>query len=165
MDKLGEHTKDLPPLPVGCSVLIQNQLGNHPKRWEKRGTVVEALPHRQYKVRVDGSRRLTLRNRQFLKQYQPLVVEDRPKPVISKPQKEKPYVAPDASLLRAQSQLNLGETTPLPHQPQEIPYLVPAENEISISPHTPVSQNMLAPRTPHTVSCAQSPPLPDPNWI
>ena len=35
MDKLGEHSKQLPPLPLGCSVLIQNQLGNHPKRWGK----------------------------------------------------------------------------------------------------------------------------------
>ena len=35
MDKLTEHVKDLPPLQCGDSVLIQNQLGNHPKRWEK----------------------------------------------------------------------------------------------------------------------------------
>ena len=32
------------------------------------GTVVDCLPHRQYKVLVDGSRRKTLRNRRFLRQ-------------------------------------------------------------------------------------------------
>ena len=103
MDKLKEHSKQLPPLPLGCSVLIQNQLGNNPKRWEKRGTVVEVLPHRQYKIRVDGSRRLTLRNRQFLRQYKPLVVEDKPRPIVSKPQKEQKQLNVETEILRSQS--------------------------------------------------------------
>ena len=60
MKKLSEHTKELPDLSVGDHVMIQNQLGNNPKRWEKRGVVVEVLPYRQYRVRVDGSRRITL---------------------------------------------------------------------------------------------------------
>ena len=71
-------TKDLPPIPLGKHVLIQNQLGNQPKRWEKRGVVVEALPHQQYKICVDGSRRITLRNRRFLKPFTPLFQETSP---------------------------------------------------------------------------------------
>ena len=53
--------------------MIQNQLGNNPKRWDKRGVVVQADPKtRQYKVMTFGSRRLTLRNRRFLRQYTPI---------------------------------------------------------------------------------------------
>ena len=86
MDKLTEHTKELPDLSVGDHVLIQNQLGNNPRRWEKRGIIIEVLPYRQYKVRVDGSRRITLRNRKFLRQYRPLQVRDGPpKPVAGRP--------------------------------------------------------------------------------
>ena len=72
-DRLNEHTKDLPPLNLGDQVIIQNQLGNNPKRWDRRGIVVQVLPNRQYYVRVDGSRRLTLRNRKFLRKITPVV--------------------------------------------------------------------------------------------
>ena len=58
-EKLSEHARDLPPLSLGDAVLVQNQLGNNPRRWEKRGVVVEVLPHRQYKVMMDGSRRIS----------------------------------------------------------------------------------------------------------
>jgi hypothetical protein len=41
----------LPPLEIGDHVMLQNQLGNKPKRWDKRGVVVQADPKtRQYKV-------------------------------------------------------------------------------------------------------------------
>ena len=33
-DRLHEHTKDLPHLSTGDHVIIQNQLGNNPKRWD-----------------------------------------------------------------------------------------------------------------------------------
>ena len=75
-DTLSEHTRDLPPLSKGDNVLVQNQLGNSPKRWERRGRVVDVLPHRQYQVLLDGSRRLTLRNRQFLRKFTPLDTSD-----------------------------------------------------------------------------------------
>ena len=65
-EKLSERTKDLPELKIGDLVIVQNQLGNNPRRWDKRGVIVQALPNRQYYVRVDGSRRLTSRNRKSL---------------------------------------------------------------------------------------------------
>ena len=72
-DKLEQGTKELPPLEIGDHVMIQNQLGNKPKRWDKRGVVVQADPAtRQYKVMSFGSRRLTLRNRKFLRKYSPV---------------------------------------------------------------------------------------------
>ena len=72
-DRLKQGTKELPPLQIGDHVMIQNQLGNKPKRWDKRGVVVQADPKtRQYKVMTFGSRRLTLRNRRFLRKYTPI---------------------------------------------------------------------------------------------
>ena len=72
-DKLKQGTKELPPHQIGDYVMLQNQLGNKPKRWDKRGVVVQADPKtRQYKVMAFGSRRLTLRNRKFLRKYTPV---------------------------------------------------------------------------------------------
>ena len=48
----------------------QNQYGNHPGKWDRSGIVVEALPFNQYHVIIDGSRRLTRRNRKFLRRYE-----------------------------------------------------------------------------------------------
>ena len=64
--------KVLAPLNVGDAVQIQNQSGNHPNKWYNTGIVSECLPHRQYHVIVDGSRRVTLRNRRFLKKILPV---------------------------------------------------------------------------------------------
>ncbi|CAE1306768.1 unnamed protein product [Acanthosepion pharaonis] len=52
-ERLSEHTKWLPPLVVGDHVRIQNQFN-------------------QYVISVDGSRRVTLRNRKFLRKYVPV---------------------------------------------------------------------------------------------
>ena len=49
--------------------MIQNQNGRFPKKWDKSGIVVEVRSNDQYTVKVDGSGRLTLRNRQFLRKY------------------------------------------------------------------------------------------------
>ena len=64
------RTRPLAPLKVGDSVFIQNQEGNYPRRWDKRGQVVEVKGYDQYIVRVDGSRRLTRRNRKFLRKFE-----------------------------------------------------------------------------------------------
>ena len=64
----GNYRRELKPLSCGDTVCVQNQHRNHPLRWNATGTVVDCLPHRQYKVLIDGSRRITLRNRRFLRQ-------------------------------------------------------------------------------------------------
>ncbi len=66
------ESKQLPELKIGDSVQIQNQNGNRPKKWSSTGIVAEELPHRQYRVVVDGSRRITLRNRRFLRKIMPV---------------------------------------------------------------------------------------------
>ena len=63
-----------PSLPALCtqdSVAIQDQSGNTPRRWSKTGKVVEILGHDSYLIKVDGSNRLTKRNRQFLRRLSP----------------------------------------------------------------------------------------------
>ena len=61
-------THSLPPLKVGDPVLIHDPALNHgPKRWTRTGHIVEVLPFHQYRVRMNGSGRTSLRNRKFLK--------------------------------------------------------------------------------------------------
>ncbi|CAB4039373.1 translation initiation factor IF-2-like [Paramuricea clavata] len=71
-ERWSEHTKRLPPLKVGDHVHIQNQTGPHPTKWDKTGVIVEVRQFDQYIVRVDGSGRVTMRNRKFLRQYVPV---------------------------------------------------------------------------------------------
>ena len=59
--------RNLTSLEVGDIVQIQDQRGNTPRRWNKSGRIVEKLEFDQYLVKVDGSGRLTRRNRRFLK--------------------------------------------------------------------------------------------------
>ena len=72
-ERLSEHTRTLPPLIVGDTVRIQNQTGPHPTKWDKTGLVIEVRQFDQYVVRVDGSGRVTLRNRKFLRKYIPVI--------------------------------------------------------------------------------------------
>ena len=70
-EALTEHTKLFPPLSLGSKVLIQNQTGNNPRRWDKTGVIVESRGHDQYLVKVNGSGRTTLRNRKYLRSFTP----------------------------------------------------------------------------------------------
>ena len=70
-ESLKEHSKSLRPLVIGERVFLQNQQGTHPTKWDRSGVVMEAPGKDQYRVKVDGSGRLTLRNRRFLRAYTP----------------------------------------------------------------------------------------------
>ena len=70
-EKLARNTKRLQSLPIGTQVAIQNQSGRYHTKWDKTGVVVEVKPHEQIVVKVDGSRRLTLRNRRFVRELDP----------------------------------------------------------------------------------------------
>ena len=70
-EKLNRNSRFLPSLNIGDRCLVQNQTGNHPTKWDKSGLIVEVLPFDQYMVIVDGSRRLTRRNRKYLRKYTP----------------------------------------------------------------------------------------------
>ena len=62
-----KKAKILSPLSVGDRVSIQNQSGNKPKKWSNTGHVVQVLPNRKYLIMIGGSKRLTTRNRKFLR--------------------------------------------------------------------------------------------------
>ena len=66
-ERWSEHAKKLPPLVVGHSVRIQNQAGAHPNKRDKTGNVIEVRQFDQYVICVDGSGRVTIRNRKFLR--------------------------------------------------------------------------------------------------
>ena len=68
--------RELEPLRIGDSVQVQNQTGNYPNKWFNTGIVTGVLPHRQYQVVIDGSRRTSLRNRRFLKKILPISRKD-----------------------------------------------------------------------------------------
>ena len=89
-ERLSEHTVRLPPLKVGDTVFIQNQSGNYPRRWDKSGVCVEVRQHDQYVIKVDGSGRLTLRNRKFLRKFSPYSQGTRSPPVTRLPNVQYP---------------------------------------------------------------------------
>ena len=83
-ERLKEHTRALPPLQIQDRVRIQNQTGPHPNKWDKTGTIIEVRPYDQYVVRVDGSGRVTLRNRKFLRRYTPVIPRSIPHDFLDK---------------------------------------------------------------------------------
>ena len=87
-ERLTEHTRSLPPLKIGDHVRIQNQTGIHPTKWDRSGIVVEVRQYNQYLIRVDGSGRVTLRNRKFLRKYVPVVTRD---PLMMRPGSVMPH--------------------------------------------------------------------------
>ena len=65
--KWSEHTRHQKPLKVGDKVSVQNLLGNKPLRWDRTGLVVEVRQFDQYGVKIDGTGRITFRNRKHLR--------------------------------------------------------------------------------------------------
>ena len=70
-EEMTKGSRPLRPLRVGEHVFLQNQHGSHPNKWDRSGVVMEALGHEQYCVKVDGTGRITNRNRRFLRAFQP----------------------------------------------------------------------------------------------
>ena len=70
-EMLSNKCRKLPDLQLYDVVAIQDQTGSTPRRWSKTGTVMEVLGHDAYLIKVDGSSRLTKRNRQFLRRITP----------------------------------------------------------------------------------------------
>ena len=65
--KWREKSRNYKELDVGTAVAIQNQSGNNPTKWDKTGIIIENKPNSKVVIRVDGSRRITVRNRRFVK--------------------------------------------------------------------------------------------------
>ena len=73
LDTLNAKTHELPQLNIGDLCRIQKQTDRFPKKWDKTGRIVQAGDNNQYVVKVEGSGRLTLCNRKYLRKVQPLI--------------------------------------------------------------------------------------------
>ena len=69
IESLNKNSRQLSELSVGDKVFIQNQVGHHPLKWDRSGTVVECHKFDQYFIKIHGTGRLTLRNRKFLRKF------------------------------------------------------------------------------------------------
>ena len=69
MERLNARARDLQPLALGDRVFVQNQAGSHPTKWDRSGIVVDTEGNDQYLVKIDGSGRLSRRNRRFLRRF------------------------------------------------------------------------------------------------
>ena len=107
-----EHTRTLPPLRIGDHVYIQNLVGNQPRRWERTGVVIEVRQFHQYVIRVDGTGRVTLRNRQHLRKFTPFMNKSPSSPVY-------PPTVPVSST-RPHEPSNTVHQPPGPHLPPPI---------------------------------------------
>ena len=70
-EKLARNMRRLETLPIGTPVAIQNHSGWYPNKWDKTGVIIEVKPHEQIVIKEDGNRRLTLRNRRFIRELDP----------------------------------------------------------------------------------------------
>ena len=89
-----ENTKPWPKSSLGDDVYIQNLVGNHPRRWERTGKIVECKDFDQYNVKIDGTGRCTLRNRKHIRKFTPVSLSENPSPVIPSQIRMSPYVEP-----------------------------------------------------------------------
>ena len=124
--RLAEHSKSLPNLDVGDRVSVQNQSGNKPNKWDRSGTVVEIRDFDKYIVKVDGSGRLTLRNRRYLRKlYEDVGLYGTP---VKDANRSKQSPAVDTSPSAGTSDprpniiINPPTDTQTSEEPQQVPY-------------------------------------------
>ena len=148
-EKWTQHTRDLGPLDIGDHVYVQNLLGNHPLRWERTGLVVEVKEFNQYNIKIDGSGRVTLRNRKNLRKFTPyqnkvfIPISITPEPPEIKTKvNDAPQIATE----------DIAEPEPL-HEPTDTVIQTPTRKEPTHaeivqqkSPETPIMQTPLTPQ-------------------
>lgn len=128
-EKWSEHTKRLPPLIVGDHVHIQNQTGPHPLKWDKTGRIIEVRQFDQYVVRTDGSGRVTLRNRKFLRKFTPFKIPGKKYTILDDIESLK-QLAPKVPEVQHTPDEKTPDSTTKQSQLQPIP---PAQTDTNIS--------------------------------
>ena len=100
--KYNVSIRQLPEVHNGTTVAIQEPNSKGYQRWVNTGIVIEILPHCQYHIRLDGSNRITLTNKHFIKPITPNLTKERqifisplanPKKVSEPPGSEMPFPA------------------------------------------------------------------------
>ena len=148
VEKLEAGTHALEPLRVGDTVRVQNQTGSHPNKWDKTGVIMQIGEHDQYIIRIDGSRRLTLRNRRFLRKmsYPKSVHPMQRGPLSSQPTQA---LVPQSS--KYEAQFPQDPSTPWPHamkSPQTPAVVQPSKRASLEAQKSPVSSAPQAPDSP-----------------
>ncbi|KAK8378978.1 hypothetical protein O3P69_009604 [Scylla paramamosain] len=135
-----KHWEDeLRPLSPGTRVRMQNQASG---TWDRTGLIVEALPYRQYTVRLDGSGRISLRNRKHLRP----VAESTPPPA---PPTLRPPTPPAAQPTTTPAQVSTPTQPQLRPAPRRQVTEVDFEQETDAvieSPQEETLQNAFQPR-------------------
>ena len=160
-ERWAEHTRQLKPLIVGDYVRVQNQVGPHPNKWDKTGLVIEVRQFDQYLVRMDGSGRVSLRNRKFLRKYVP-VHPAPPRHTISQD-------APDTQHPRVMPVQPKSQTLKSKEQPVMTAAPMPPSTVVGRTPSVPLGQPAVTdtevPASPvhHRPTPAPSVPSPGPD--
>ena len=108
---------------MGDRCFVQNQTGPAPNRWDRTGIIIEAHPHDQFTVKIDGSGRLTTRNRKFLRYFQPASMDIQPAPdsfplfTNNDPHNPSPNPLPDIIGIDKKQSIE-NQKTPLSYEPQ-----------------------------------------------
>ena len=142
-EALSAHSRALAPLQVGTKVHVQNQNGPQPNKWDRTGTVMNVEGNDQYLVKIDGSGRLTLRNRRFLRMFIPVtsnVGEPLPWQQPSPPIRGCPQQPRSASTMPV---INSDAKAPTPTTSSE---LLPAQTpeQLTRTPKSPVTMDVPA---------------------
>ena len=112
--KYNVSTRQLLEVRIGTTVAIQEPNSKGYRCWVTTGIVVEILPHCQYHVHLDGSNRITLRNRRFIKHITPNLTNERqifisplanPEKVSEPPVSEMPFPAPAQPIVPAEPEI------------------------------------------------------------
>ena len=128
-----QGTRPLTPLNVGDRVRIQNNTTVRRIRWDLTGTVTQVKRDRQYVIIVDGSRRLTTRNRRHLRRI--------PDPINLEEPRRTEYIP-----VPAPSPAATGPVQPAA-QPEPVPQLQPAPAPADPAPPEPIPEEPV-PQTP-----------------
>jgi len=164
-ERLEAHSRELEPLREGDSVLIQNQTpsSSRSKKWDRQGTIIATGDNDQYLVKVDGSGRLTLRNRRFLRRFETkpcdnlgffrgLPAIDEPSSTPSAQSRKQPAtpLADSEDSIRKSSDLEFEEHSSSPQKEQHhVQYNIPDPSSVQDEPASePVHATDHAERTP-----------------
>ena len=160
MESLNKSARDLPQLEEGDRVFVQNQRGTHPTKWDASGIVMEIGFHDKYVIKVDGSGRLTTRNRRFLRKYTPATLDINHRgPIPLPPIRVIPQVHPQqpplqhsipntSQLLEVEEESTSPQSLPTRSEPVDTPGASPSPSaqleptaDITLNPHIPALEH------------------------
>ena len=134
--------------------MIQNQhgAGKIARKWDKTGLVLEDMGYNKYRIKVDGSGRVTDRNRQYLRHFTPVTTpQPGPRPETSfapKPVAEpdyQPVVEPNFQVEPQPKQVEIIPDITVPATPKQV---APRADQ----PSTPESPSFVTPPTTPTTT-------------